>query len=177
MIPALLLAGLLLVRPAPAAPAQVESPDGRPAVEMNEEIWARRADACRAQLAQYKAKPTAGLVDSLCACTSNPDLRLRALILDKLLDRRIWDVPDFKKTAYPRLRQVAAQFSHDPDYEVQKFADDLNMWLNNWDRDLDPSPLAVICRVNYEHWVGVGCIIFLVVVYPIAVIQRLYDRR
>jgi hypothetical protein len=170
MTPGLLLAAALLLRPVPAASVQVESPAGAPLVEATRETWARRADDCRKDLARYQARPTVEMVSGLIACTSQPDPRLRALILDKLVNRHLWDAPNFKKDAYPQLRKTAAEFMHDPDYEVAKFAADLDWWLDIWARDVDPDKLAAERRGTVEYILVcalfIGFMVYQQVKYP-----------
>jgi len=146
---------LLLARPASAAPVQVESPDGRPSVEATPESWARRAQACREDLKLYQIYPTPELVDRLLPCLNHPDTRLRALILDKFVDARIFNAPNFKKDVYPKLRKAAADFQDnrlsDPTGRVRQFAFDIDWWLDNWANHLNPDVVAAKRREEEEH--------------------------
>lgn len=77
------------------------------------------------------------LLNRLLPCLDSPNAPLRALVFDKLVCREIWDAPNFKEEAYPRLRAAAQKGRRDKDYEVEKFASDMNWWLDNWEHYRD----------------------------------------
>jgi len=143
----------LLALPARAAVVQVESTERqpRPGLEATPEHWARLAQACRADLADYQARSTMAALERLFPCLAHPDAKLRALVLDKIVNRQIWEAPEFKREAYPRLREAAAAGSRDPDMDVKKFAFDMTMWLDNWARDIDPDVVAARARQEAER--------------------------
>jgi len=110
---------------------EVESPDGRPALEADAGFYARRAAACRAELRDYQASPTGELVNSLIACLDHPDAGLRSEILDLLPDRRLWEDPHYDSQIKPALWEVAQRFRDDPSRRVRLHADQLAGHLFN----------------------------------------------
>ncbi|MBI3551045.1 MAG: hypothetical protein HY077_00885 [Elusimicrobia bacterium] len=141
-----LAAGLLLS-------ALLAAPGGAAEASLNEGPTAElpSAAACRADLDLYRAAPSVALLDRLLPCLDVPEPKLRALILDKIVCREIWSDPTFKTEAYPRLRKVSARFARDPDWEVSKFAFDIDWWLDNWSREVDPDVLAERRRREEIH--------------------------
>lgn len=135
---------LLPLLPLPGAEAAegAEAPGRRSYVEATPEMLARRGRACRADLGEYQARPTSDLMDRLIACMDHPDTKLRAEVLDRLPDRRLWDWPDYEYAVRPRLKEVWNRFQTDPDSSVRLHAMQLDSWLANGDQWLSKSSSA-----------------------------------
>jgi hypothetical protein len=139
----LVLLSLLAALPAwsAKAPTALEAPRGHTYVEASPEMLARRKKACYKDLGDFQAKPTAELVDRLLVCMETPDATMRAEFVDKIANRRLWDLPDYEQRVRPALEAVQQRYSNDPDLEVRHQASGLGSWLSNaenWRNESSP---------------------------------------
>jgi hypothetical protein len=109
----------------------LEEPDNRSYAEATPAMLARRARACRADLADYRLKPDPDLMDRLIICMEHPDADLRAAVLDDLPKRSLWDRPDYESRIRPSLQEVFQRFQKDPDERVQLHASQLDSSIRN----------------------------------------------
>ncbi|MBI3550565.1 MAG: hypothetical protein HY078_16125 [Elusimicrobia bacterium] len=128
MIARLLIAPLLAFGD---VPVQVEAPSARPYVEASPELFARRARACREDLKDYDRAPSRALLDRLAVCMEHPDAELRASVLDRIPDRRLWDLSDYESGVEPLLQDLSRRFEHDPDWKVSIHAGQLRGFISN----------------------------------------------
>ncbi|MBI5241882.1 MAG: hypothetical protein HY926_15525 [Elusimicrobia bacterium] len=124
----------LLLLASGVAAEELKAADQRPYAEATPQVFARRARACRADLADYRKRANEELLDRLLLCMEHPDARVRAEVLDELPDRRLWDLPEYEGLITPRFLELAKRFEKDPDWKVRLHAGQVSMWLHNGDR-------------------------------------------
>ena len=123
---------LLATSPTFASPrAEVEAPDLRSFAEASPEMLARRARTCRADLKDYRDRPSLELLDRMIVCMEHPDAGLRAEVLDLIPERRLWDRLDYETKVRPELQEVCKRFEHDPDERVRLHAGQLYGFLSS----------------------------------------------
>lgn len=117
---------------------------------------------CKQVLADYRAAPSVARLEPLFPCIDASAPPLRAEIFDKIVCREIWSDPKFNRDVVRRLR--AAGKPHDrgsavfdpvkdtlENLNVNKFVSGMDMWLHNWEREVDPQVLAQRRREQDAH--------------------------
>jgi hypothetical protein len=162
---------------------QVESPDGRTAVEaaaVGPEKLARR---CEAMGREYERRPTPEGVDELFFCLGHSDGRTRSMTLDALAEWKTIDRPDFARAFYPRLKKAVELYSRDPDFEVRYSAGFLPRMLEHWYNFKSPAAAERRMRFYNGHppreapaWLG-GLALLVSFLFAVYVAVQAAKRR
>jgi hypothetical protein len=154
--------------------------------EATPKMIARRAKACRADLSDYQSAPSVDLMDRLIACLDHPDAKLRAEILDRLPDRRLWSRFDYDVAVLPRMQDLLERSRDDPDGKVRLHASQLDSWLSNADEWLSKSSASARERRRARRsqhrrgppvWLAILVFLCLIAIVAWSVVSRYSPRR